>query len=624
MSEIRKLSDKVISLISAGEVITRPYSVIKELIENSIDSLATKIDIWVENGGKNLIIVKDNGNGMSYNDLKICIQNHTTSKLRKGINNIDTFGFRGEALASIAAVGKITITSKKNKEKNAYKLSKDDIYGVKIQNAFLKQGTKIEVRDLFYTLPVRLKFLKSSKTESIKLLNIIKQFALSHPDINFSCHIDGKEIIKTTTLARENNLNVTSKEEDLFDKLIHRASEIFSKQMVHNCLRLNIENQVSKVVGLIGIPTYNSMTRNMQFFFVNGRPIKDMVFYSAIKLGYADTIPHNKHAIAIIFLKIDPSYVDVNVHPTKSEVHFRDPTLLVSLISEAIKIKIKSDKHLQLNEDVTNKYHQTNNIYHRDYEMKKNSSHNYLSDRDQIDYRNLNLKKENELEINSHNTEVKEQNDLFNLIPNVKTHDINSQYICYPLGSAFFQFNNTFILSCTNDSIFFTDQHAAHERIVYEDLKSQVKDKKFLLKQKLLTPLEICFDNEEVFLAMEENLDNVKKAGFTIDIKEPLKVYVIEIPYLFERTDIKDIIYKLALDFLNINKEKSVTNALDYILKTFACHNSIRANKKLNIEEMNALLRKIETTQNSGQCNHGRPTYIKFNKKQIFNWFERT
>ena len=626
--KIVKLPDKIASLIAAGEVIIRPESVIKELIENSIDSQATKIDLWLENGGKSLIIVKDDGNGMGYENLKMCIQNHATSKVSDNLYDINTFGFRGEALSSITSIAKVCISSRHKNSNNAYRITVDYDKKHTMQTIMLDKGTKIQVQDLFFSLPARLKFLKSNKVEAEHCVNTIKKIALANPQISFSCHVDQKEVFKTT--------KVTS--DDIKIQLTNKAKDIFGK-CIDNCIFIQEKNEDMSVYGLISSPIHARSTRDMQLFFVNKRPVKDMLFHAALKIGYSDLLAPNKHPIAIIFIQINNYLIDVNVHPSKSQIHFRDQNATRFLIVAAIKNALHNNANLFDRTIDQPKYevetssaninaYQNINEHTITENIKKNVEHKTQHNNSSYTFAPKTLfadsATQTQFRYNKNLQNIKKA--LFDIKPSVNS-DVNAtdkkEEIKYPLGAACMQINETFILSITQDSIFFIDQHAAHERIVYEDMKSIIREKRFVTSQKLLYPITVKTNNEEEFDALEKNVHVLKQVGIEYEITKANEIKVFFIPQIIANKNIDELMHNIAQDLLNIQSNQSIVDSIDYILKTISCHNSIRAGKKLTIEEMNILLRKIESVKYSDLCNHGRPTYVKFSFSQIGKWFDR-
>ncbi len=578
MSLIKRLSDSTINLISAGEVIVNPASVVKELVENSIDAGAKKIEIWLENGGKTFIAVKDDGIGMSREDLHLAVERYTTSKLdQNDLYNISTLGFRGEALASIVAVSRMTITTRCSNSHDAYKLTTNNEF--QSVPVVFDLGTKVEVKDLFYTTPARLKFLRSDKAEGHLCVGMIKNIALAYPDLEFTCYIDHREVFKASFLDKMSSLE---------EAFVSRAELILGSDFVQSSIPVNVKEGILHLSGLISVPTYNRASGFEQIFFVNARFVKDPILKSALKRAYSDLIPYGRHPVSILKLEIDPYFVDVNVHPAKTEVRFRSPKEIGDFIVECIKSVITGNKHLFIAN--TNP----------DIRWSSLSPHQGSS------------------------SLLQETHKLFESRPQARVYEQleSKEEKSFPLGSACFQFNGTFIVSCTQDSIVITDQHAAHERIVYESVKESFLNKS-ISSQPLLEPVKVyIYSDINVFV---ENQLILKEFGLDITVPENENFILINtIPLLLVESDIAKLVKDLEDDFAAMQGLQSMQDKAEYICKTWACHNSIRANKSLNIEEMNQVLRMIESTNNAGQCNHGRPSYIKFSSFQISRWFERT
>jgi DNA mismatch repair protein MutL len=585
MSCIKRLSESTINLISAGEVVVNPASVVKELVENSIDAKAKKVEIWLENGGKTFIVVKDDGIGMSREDLHLSVERYTTSKLdQNDLYNIATLGFRGEALASILAVSKVSITTRHNKGHDAYKL----IAGQELQSipVVADFGTKIEVRDLFYTTPARLKFLKSDKAEASLCVGVIKNMAIAYPHIEFICYLDHREVFFAPCL---NNL-------PRHEAFRSRAALIFGQDFLNSSIPINLKEGVLSLSGLISVPTYNRASSFEQIFFVNSRFVRDPILKSALKRAYSDLVPQNRHSVVILSLEIDPYFIDVNVHPAKTEVRFRSPKEISDLIVGGIKSVIGSSAHLLMesaNLNVSFDWnHSPSYSEERNFENSFRETHKLFEPSPQIQ-----------------------------VIPRFELNSGREGVNSFPLGLACFQFNGTFIVSRTEDSIVITDQHAAHERIVYESIKESFLNKS-LETQPLLQPLKInIYSDINAFI---ENREILKKFGLHIDVQEKESfILVNSVPLLLAQSDVTKIIRDLEDDFALMQEMKSMQDKSEYICKTWACHHSIRANRALSIDEMNQILRMIESTSNAGQCNHGRPSYIKFKNSQIAKWFER-
>jgi DNA mismatch repair protein MutL len=584
MSFIKRLSESTINLISAGEVIVNPASVIKELVENSIDAKAEKIEIWLENGGKTFIVVKDDGIGMSREDLHLAVERYTTSKLdQNDLYNISTLGFRGEALASIVSVSRVNITTRQKKGHDSYKLlTGQELHSIPVVSDF---GTKIEIRDLFYTTPARLKFLRSDKAEASLCIGMIKNMAIAYPYVEFICYSDHKEVFKAPCLK---HLSV----EEAFAA---RAELILGEDFINSSIPIKLKEGILSLSGLISVPTYNRASGFEQIFFVNSRFVKDPILKSALKRAYSDLVPYNRHPVAVLNLEIDPYFVDVNVHPAKTEVRFRSSKEISDLIVEGIKSVIGSSSHLWM----------------------ENSNFGGAIDWPIAQF----------YPADKNYTGLNETHKLFESTPQVQFYhasepeELFAEENSFPLGFACFHFKGTFIISRTEDSIIITDQHAAHERIVYESIKESFL-RKSLESQPLLTPLKVniysdinaFIENQEILKQFGLHITGQEKEGF---------IFVNAIPLLLVQSDITALIRDLEDDFVIMQEMQSMQDKAEYICKTWACHHSVRANRALSISEMNDILRMIESTSNAGQCNHGRPSYIKFKSSQIAKWFER-
>ncbi len=582
--EIRTLPDFLINQIAAGEVIERPAFIIKELIENAIDAKATEINIIVKEGGKKEIIVSDNGIGMTADQLKLSVNRHATSKLpENNLNDINFLGFRGEALPSIASISELKIESCKKDLNEGWCIKLKNNQIIKFQPSPIKIGTKIEVNNVFENVPARFKFLKSNQVENKNSLQIIKKIALGHPEIKFSYKF-------------EENLSQIYKKENL-DRVgfKQRILDVFQDDFFSNSLL--VENKIKSDLGninlrgFISIPSYNKINQSYQFLFVNGRPIQDRGLSTVIRLSYRDTLPRGRHPLYCLMLYVANEQIDVNVHPTKLEVKFQNYEFLKSFVINSI------TKALQIKNN--NKISKTLNISEISYNIP------------------------------SHKSETEEQTflDTLKANPKIKTlydeekDEFSKKTTEYPLGSALYQFKKNFIISITSNDILLIDQHAAHERILFEKMKKNISTQN-VTKQILLIPININMDQIKIKTLFEYN-DLLKKIGLEIEKFGEKTIIIREVPSILINYDIKQIIVDLCDDLIEIGMPKSLDEKINLILGNICCHKSIRSGRILNLEEMNALLREMEVTPNSGQCNHGRPTSIALSVKQIEKLFER-
>jgi len=602
---IKILSNSTINKISAGEVIERPSSVVKELVENAIDAGATKISITLECSGKNLIVIKDNGFGMTKDDLELAVLRHATSKLDEDdLLNINSFGFRGEALPSIGAISKFKITSKKRENSSSYSLS---IIGGKIEPTILaniNEGTIIEVRDLFFATPARLKFLRSDKTELASIVLVVKKIALAHPAISFTLSHDGREIINVKSREHPNTIK-------------DRIEEILGKEFTENATEVSLFRDDIEIYGYSSIPTYNRAASDDQFLFINNRPVKDKILNIALKVSYQDYLARDRHPVSVLFIKLNPHFVDVNVHPAKSEVRFHDPNLIRSLVISAVK-----DALARSSNQVSNIASSTALNYMRPTSLSS-QSFNEKSANNQGRFQ-LPTSPTQNLPISARlDYAVSNTNLLIKTTPqsNVEAPSLEKD-TDFPLGAAKTQLHGTYIISQTPDSIIIIDQHAAHERIGYEKIKEQI-EKNGLIKQRLLIPSIIELPDTQRAELLNEHKLLLANLGLTIEKFGENSIIVSEIPSLVGDININQLVHDLADHLQSMGEHIALSELIEHITETYACHYAIRAGRVLNAEEMNGLLRLMESTPFSGQCNHGRQTYVELKLKDIEKLFGR-
>ena len=602
---IKILSNSTINKISAGEVIERPSSVVKELVENAIDADATKISITLECSGKNLIVIKDNGFGMTKDDLELAVLRHATSKLDEDdLLNINSFGFRGEALPSIGAISKFKITSKKRENSSSYSLS---IIGGKIEPTILaniNEGTIIEVRDLFFATPARLKFLRSDKTELASIVLVVKKIALAHPAISFTLSHDGREIINVKSREHPNTIK-------------DRIEEILGKEFTENATEVSLFRDDVEIYGYSSIPTYNRAASDDQFLFINNRPVKDKILNIALKVSYQDYLARDRHPVSVLFIKLNPHFVDVNVHPAKSEVRFHDPNLIRSLVISAVK-----DALARSSNQVSNIASSAALDYMRPTSLSS-QSFNERSANNQGRFQ-LPTSHTQNLPISARlDYAVSNTNLLIKTTPqsNVEAPSLEKD-TDFPLGAAKTQLHGTYIISQTPDSIIIIDQHAAHERIGYEKIKEQI-EKNGLIKQRLLIPSIIELPDTQRAELLNEHKLLLADLGLTIEKFGENSIIVSEIPSLVGDININQLVHDLADHLQSMGEHIALSELIEHITETYACHYAIRAGRVLNAEEMNGLLRLMENTPFSGQCNHGRQTYVELKLKDIEKLFGR-
>lgn len=608
---IKILSESTINRIAAGEVIERPASVVKELVENAVDAGSTKIDIILERAGKNLIIISDDGVGMTDKELEIAVERHTTSKLDEtDFLNIHTFGFRGEALPSIAAISKMLITSKKRDNQKAFQIKLIGGDEKQITASIHNEGTKIEIRDLFFATPARLKFLRTDKTELAATVDVVKKIALAHPEISFSLTHDGKTLLK-----------LKGQNKDAENNLKQRIIDVIGEDFIKNASYIDFKSPDFSIYGYTSIPTYNRASSEDQFLFINNRPVKDKLLQVALRVAYQDYMPRDRYPLSAIFLQIDPQLVDVNVHPAKAEVRFHDPNHVRNLLIDSIKNALSNKSHIA-----------STTIASSAIELFKNP---FVNKEPAISKPlNVNSKPSEYRPATSPTVPKYTPNNscqkLIDTLPHARIEQEVEQRIQnesqkssqYRLGAAKAQLHTTYVISQTEDSIVITDQHAAHERLGYEKIKNYIKNEE-LIKQRLLIPEIVELPDEKRADILYENKDKLSKLGLSLEKFGEKSIIVTEIPNILGDINVQKLIQDLADHLAECGEDIALTELIEHVTETYACHYSIRAGRKLSADEMNALLRQMENTPFSGQCNHGRPTYIELKLKDIERLFGR-
>jgi len=603
MSRIRQLSEGTVNRIAAGEVVERPAAAVKELVENAMDAGATRIDIAASNGGADLLLVEDDGIGMGPDDLVMAIRRHATSKLplageEDDLSHIVTMGFRGEALPSIGAVARLSLMSRMAAGEAAeIKLDGGRVSGP-MPAAFRaagQHGTRAEVRELFYATPARLKFLKSVRSEDIAITDMVKRLAMSRPDIGFTLTLDGR---KTLDLAAE---------PDLMDGRLPRLARIMGREFGDNAVAVEAAREGVTLSGYAGLPTYNRANAAMQFLFVNGRPVRDKLLVGAVRGAYADFLARDRHPALALFLDCDPAFVDVNVHPAKTEVRFRDAGLVRGLIVGALKQALNAAGHRASTTVAASALSalareqtpfQSPNIF----SALRDGASAYVRD--------------------SAPAYVASFGDVPPPAARVEEAALSApQAPDYPLGVARAQLHETYVVAQTQDGIVIVDQHAAHERLVYERMKKALADGG-IARQPLLIPEVVDLDPSEV-TRVAGRAAELAELGLVVEEFGPDAVVVREVPAMLGKLDVKGLIRDLADDIAETGNALALKERLEEVSGTLACHMSVRAGRRLTAEEMNALLREMEATPHSGQCNHGRPTYVELKLSDIEKLFGR-
>ena len=604
--EIFQLDDKLINQIAAGEVVERPASLLKELLENSIDGGASRIEIYAERGGLKRIRVKDNGVGIPRDQLALAMSRHATSKLTaiEDLFGVGTLGFRGEALPSIAAVSRLTLQSKVAEQESGYEIS---IHGGKSAGPpkplAHPQGTTVEVDDLFYNTPARRKFLRAEKTELNHCDSVIRKLALSHFEVEIDFSHAGKSTFHVVAAANEAQKN-------------NRIASICGKPFASQCIYFEDDVGVMSLSGWMGLPAFSRSQRDLQYFFVNGRPVNDNLVAHAVRRAYSDVLHHGRHPAFVLFLTIASKLVDVNVHPAKSEVRFRESravhdyiyrTLhrtIAQLTPESSAVSLPTPQNVPMGIGMG-----ANQGGYGSEAVQQNIK---MMVRDQAQAYQAMAEAAHACDATQ---TLDEQN---NQVPNAQESDDSP---VPPLGYAVAQLKGIYILAENKDGLIMVDMHAAHERITYESLKQQMQAKQ-TNSQPLLVPVQINVSNIEADVA-ESFCSQFKELGFDIDRLGDEKLVVRSVPALLVRVDIDQLIRDVLADLIEHGNSDRIADAQFEILSSVACHGSVRANRKLETAEMNALLRQMEVVERSGQCNHGRPTWMGVSLREIDKWFMR-
>lgn len=621
---IRQLSPHLINQIAAGEVIERPASVVKELVENAIDAGASNIEVVSADGGLSLLRVIDNGRGMTEADLFLCVERHATSKLEDdGLFAIDTLGFRGEALPSIGSIAKLTIQTREQNG-DGFELSVEGGEKSELRPAALNFGTIIEVRDLFYATPARLKFQKSERAEHSAITDVVKRLSLAHPDVGFRLTCDGKQRLNLPQVAIGDEAGE-----------LQRIGKILGADFVKDALFIDAEREDVSLRGFVGLPTLHRANNLMQYFFVNGRPIRDKQILGAIRAAYSDFLPSNRHPYLSLFLTLPPDMVDVNVHPAKAEVRFQDGAFIRGLLIGAIRQAIDAAGHRASSRggaDTLSAFRTEDvafaeptfgggPVFVSPSMQQSEAVRSHFGEDGYSPNAHAGLSDDMAEQHYSHEQGYINRVDAPSGEMLASNHEIDPDLISKPLGAARAQFFENYILSQTDDGMVLVDAHAAHERIVYEKLKKRVVEGS-VPSQGLLIPEVIEMDDHlrDGLLAHSEEL---QAFGLYLEGFGPRAIAVQEVPALLIKGNIQALVRDLADEISELDATTELKSRLDHVCATMACHGSVRTGRRLLPEEMNALLRDMEVTPRSGQCNHGRPTYVELKLKDIERLFGR-
>ncbi|MCF6776962.1 DNA mismatch repair endonuclease MutL [Thiotrichales bacterium 19X7-9] len=642
MRRIKALPGLLANQIAAGEVVERPASVVKELIENSIDAQATDITVELEAGGKSFICIKDNGSGILKDDLALALSAHATSKIYElsELESVETMGFRGEALASIASVSEVSLISKhcevdmaweviqKGKEKDSFDL----------KPAALPVGTTIIIKNLFFNTPARRKFLKTDKTEFAHIDELIKRFALCYFNIAFTLIHNGK-VIKQLPIA------------DSIDKQLERVSQLGRKDFLTRAIQVDqTSSEGMRLWGWIGEPEIAKATQDMQYFYINGRMIKDKVVTHAIKKAYQDVLYHGRYPVYVLYFSIQSDQLDVNVHPTKNEVRFHNSqkvhSFIYSVIDQALDKTMPSITE-RVEEEACDQTDNKTTIYQNNKKLPQDEkvvsaneqvmAYHKLGKRSELfdDSLDLIFPKQSELiteDVNTLNNNgvateslLKEQISLDQQLSSTTTESKPQALLeeeTYPLGFALAQLHGIYILAENKKGLVLVDMHAAHERILYESAKSSWQKDQMSKIETLLIPITITL-SQEALITFEEFNDVFSELGFEMSLLGQSEIVIRSIPAFIKTNDLENLIVQLLTDFKMLGFSKGLEAYFNQLLATISCHSAVRANDQLTIEGMNEILRQMEKTVRSNQCNHGRPTWVQLDFKDLDKFFMR-
>jgi DNA mismatch repair protein MutL len=602
--QIRRLPADAVNRIAAGEVIERPAAVLKELVENSIDAGARAIAVSLSDGGKAEIIVEDDGSGLAAADLLLAVERHATSKLQPGADggfdlmNIATLGFRGEALPSIGAVARLDITSRRRGDASGALLS---VHGGAADGprpaAFSGAGTRIAVRDLFYATPARLKFLKSARSETAAAADALRRLAMAHPEIAFSLTSDGRR-----------GFSFAAESADEEGRLA-RLGAVMGRDFEDNAVAIHAERDGALLGGFAGLPTFNRGLPDKQFLFVNGRPVRDKLIVGAVRGAYADFLARDRHPAVALFLEIDPEFVDVNVHPAKTEVRFRDAGGVRGLIVGALRHALAGAGHRAATTTSAFALGRMQASSLTPSSVRPNPFRRGMEGFAGLHDRPRDFDAPLVDTAPSARAEISPENPSTEHSPE------------FPLGAARAQIHETYIVAQSEDGLVIVDQHAAHERLVYEEMKRALSSGG-VARQGLLIPEIVEMEREEVD-RLDARAAEFAELGLSLERFGDDAVIIREIPALLGQTDVASVVRRLADDLASIGDGLALKEKLEAVCSSMACHGSVRAGRRLNADEMNALLRQMEKTPHSGQCNHGRPTYVELKLADIERLFGR-
>lgn len=624
---IKQLPDHLINQIAAGEVIERPASIVKELLENCLDAEATQLHIDLQDGGLERIRIRDNGHGISQNDLPLALSRHATSKLEsvEQLSNLTSMGFRGEALPSIASVSRLEIQSKVAEAERAWLIRYRHDGGVESEPAAHPNGTTVDVQSLFYNVPARRKFMRTPRTEYSRCEAVIKTLAMAHPDVAFYVTHNGK-----ATFRCERANSVAAQNE--------RIAKILGTQFGDAARVVEIDQGPLSLTGWVADPSFSRSTADMQYFFVNQRPIKDRVVSHAVKQAYSDLMYHQRHPAFVLFLSMPPDAVDVNVHPGKQEVRFRDSSSIHGFIRKSLKdyLAVVAGGSEQVVQSGSSETHANAPFDHPMRSTGANTAMHFpgtaqlpLNTADALSAMQR-LVEDRPTGGGSAGGRVAQPHSPYepravasmsDTAVAERPSELDTQSTIPPLGFALGHCHGVYILAQNQSGLIIVDAHAAHERITYERLKKAWHEKS-ITTQQLLVPVDVLVSETEADLA-ETHSEQLASTGLHVSRLSPTALQVREVPSLLAKADSANLLRDVLSELSSHGSSDLVDSAMHDVLSSMACHGSVRANRMLSVSEMNALLRQIETTPNSGQCNHGRPTWTELSMGALDKLFMR-
>jgi DNA mismatch repair protein MutL len=646
MTYIRQLPSTLVNQIAAGEVIERPAAAIKELIENSLDAGATRIEVSIRQGGQAFMQVTDNGKGIAREELPLAIERHATSKLNEtDLFHVNSFGFRGEALASIGAVSRLELASRQVGDEAGAKLMCEGGRINPVIPAVMPMGTTVSVRDLFFAVPARLKFLRSPTTETQHIADIIKKYALCHPHIGWKLSDERRTICDYPTEELS----------DDHEAFLSRLFRILGRDFQENAVQADYNLGAMRIHGVVGLPTFNKANGNHQYLFVNNRPVKDKMLPSVLRVVYQDYLARNRFPVAVLFIEVPSEELDVNVHPAKTEVRFRDPAAVRKLLFKGVQEALmqgahqasttvrdqalssfqghaQSGAHMDAQAGVQPTMTQTRMAMSGGIRtgtqgdiVNWSEPYAFTSQSPALSSTPSSSSRLNDSQAYQYDAALPSQSvskpDISNVI---QGHDISTEnessdemYLGRPMAQVF----DTYVISTTPEHLIVTDQHAAHERLVYERMKNRHASDG-LQRQMLLLPVEVHV-GEQGQRNLLEVQDDLQSFGLFVRGQGSDAILVTEVPSILGEANVEGLIKDICDELASVGSPLALKEKIEELCSTFACHGSIRAGRKLSMTEMDALLRQMESTPFSGQCNHGRPTYVKLHKYDIEKLFGR-